>query len=886
VRDRLGEDRLVRSNAGFVRLLYAGERALESGDVQRAAEIYWCALLAHPSPLAAEPFVRFARMAKMHGPLRAYAEQEVSLAEASGDVTELAIALEVLADACDDPLGDLVTRASLDRLRDLDKDRADHAVRLEQAHALAGDAAQIVAVRGDMLDTASSAELIDTAVLALGSGTPLRDVADWIERAAAEPACSLLALRLADATCAPDAVDDLVGLSRRIADRIGQPTSGAVFLSRAATVLAERDQAAAAPIIMDAFDLHPKYPILETARRIALGAGSWADLLRVAQVEATFVAGAEAARHHHLAAVVAMDKLGDYDVALTELRATVALDPLTIDALLRLRVVADGEDPAILDEVYRSALADEPAVAIKVELHRIAAEHAHAAGDLERAASEYRTVLTLAPSEPRAVAALHDLESEVRKEGIAAAIEARLPVERDAFVVASLHRRLAALVAPHDPKAAMQALRRALGYKRDDERALRQLIDVALAAGDADAVASACDSLAAVPLPRKRRVPVLLRAAEIYLAGTNADAADDAIESALDASTNLADTLKQVLKLYRSDQPQRIGPHLERVMSLARKRLQQDVRDADAARALALSSATLAAGPAASPLRRTAAFARELLEALGESATDLPPARELVVDPHAIADAALERALLAGTSEGLLLDILRDASDALTKRSDADLTRYGITRRDALRKNHASVRLVREVAQPLGYDDVIVYVSRRYAHAMIIEPTQPVSLVLGHEIARGSAADIRFAAGASFKLAKLGLAIPARMSLAELTLTIGALVHLRQTTLGIAELDPEIVVRESAAFGDADPALRERLHARTDVSDDGLTAAHIVELARDLKVIGIEAGLVASGSLARTLAILSGAIRTDVAGILADPVTRRVISFALTDVPL
>ncbi len=886
VRDRMGEERIVRSNAGFVRLLYAGERSLESGDVQRAAEIYWCALLSRPSPLAAEPFVRFARMARMHAPLRAYAQQEVSTAQASGDVTELAVALEILADACDDPLGDPVTRTSLLKLRELDKARSDYAVRLEQTHAAAGDSTGIVAVRRATLDTASSAELIDTAVLALATGATLRDVADWIERAAAEPACSLLALRLADATCATDAPDDLVGIARRAADRVDQPASGAVFLARAAKVLAETDQAAAVPVAMAAFDLFAKHPITETARHIALASAQWPELLRVAQAEASLVAGAEAARHHHVAAVVAMDKLGDMDVALTELRATLALDPLTIDALLRLRLVADGDDPALVNDALLGALAEEPAAAIKVELHRMLAEHAAANGDYERAAAEYQTVLSLVPNEPRAVAALHDLESEVRKEGTLAAIEARFPVERDAFVLASLLRRLASAIAPREPQAASQTLRRALAHRRDDERALRQLIDIALAHGDARGAMSSCDALVALPLPRKRRVAASLRAAEVYLGLKNADAADDAIASALNAAVSLADTLKQVIKLFGHDRS-RLMPHVDRVTSLARQRLERDVRDADAARALALASDTLAGAVRAPiPYRRTAWFARELVEVLGESTTDLATLREVEVDPRSLADPGLERVLLAGIKESALLEILRNSANALTARSDADLARYGITKRDALRKSHASVKLVHAVAQPLGFEDVAVYVSRRYAHAMIIEPTQPLSLVLGHEIARGSAADIRFAAGASLKLAQLGLAIPARMSLAELTLTIASVVYLKAPDVAVIELEPEVVARESAAFDRADPALRGSLAMRPGLAADALTQAHVIELARDLKVLGIKAGLVASGSLGRTLAILSGAIRTDVAGILADPVTRRVIGFALNELTL
>jgi hypothetical protein len=54
-----------------------------------------------------------------------------------------------------------------------------------------------------------------------------------------------------------------------------------------------------------------------------------------------------------------------------------------------------------------------------------------------------------------------------------------------------------------------------------------------------------------------------------------------------------------------------------------------------------------------------------------------------------------------------------------------------------------------------------------------------------------------------------------------------------------------------------------------------------VELARDIKVAGLRAGLVASGSILAGLSILAAQAGVDVATFLADPVALGLVSFAL-----
>jgi hypothetical protein len=55
------------------------------------------------------------------------------------------------------------------------------------------------------------------------------------------------------------------------------------------------------------------------------------------------------------------------------------------------------------------------------------------------------------------------------------------------------------------------------------------------------------------------------------------------------------------------------------------------------------------------------------------------------------------------------------------------------------------------------------------------------------------------------------------------------------------------------------------------------------QLARDLRITGLRAGLVASGSILAGLSMLAAAAGTDVPSFLANPVAQGLITFALSE---
>ena len=165
------------------------------------------------------------------------------------------------------------------------------------------------------------------------------------------------------------------------------------------------------------------------------------------------------------------------------------------------------------------------------------------------------------------------------------------------------------------------------------------------------------------------------------------------------------------------------------------------------------------------------------------------------------------------------------------------------------------------VATGLGFGEIDVYVSTRLPYAMVAEPTSPVSLVLGQAIAKAERRAIRFAAGAALKLAQAPLAIPARLPADELGVLVVALLRLFQPDF------PQRAVVDEAAIATQIQKLRRLIP--TGLMNElrpyalAVDAPHFdhEQLARDLRVAGLRAGLVASGSMLAGLRHPGGARR-------------------------
>jgi len=163
---------------------------------------------------------------------------------------------------------------------------------------------------------------------------------------------------------------------------------------------------------------------------------------------------------------------------------------------------------------------------------------------------------------------------------------------------------------------------------------------------------------------------------------------------------------------------------------------------------------------------------------------------------------------------------------------------------------------------------------------MVAEPTSPVSLIIGASIASGGGNAIRFAAGAALKLAQASLAIPARLPLDELGVLTVALLRLFQPDFPGLAVDADAVTAQLQKLKRLIPSSLLNELKPYALAVDAQRFGHR-ELARDLKIAGLRAGLVASGSLLAGLRILSGANEAELSSFLADPVAQGLVSFAL-----
>ena len=165
---------------------------------------------------------------------------------------------------------------------------------------------------------------------------------------------------------------------------------------------------------------------------------------------------------------------------------------------------------------------------------------------------------------------------------------------------------------------------------------------------------------------------------------------------------------------------------------------------------------------------------------------------------------------------------------------------------------------------------------------MVAEPTSPVSLVLGSAIGESGGDTIRFAAGGALKLAQAALAIPARLPVDDLGVLVIALLRLFQPEFPTGEADPNLVAAQAQKLKRLVPTGMLNELRPIALAVDG-SRFHHGELARDLRITGLRAGLVASGSLIAGLRILSAQAGEDIVAHLEDPLARGLVAFALSE---
>ncbi|HEY1549735.1 MAG TPA: tetratricopeptide repeat protein [Kofleriaceae bacterium] len=885
----------------FGRIVRDGDLAAAQGDGVAAVALFQRALELRPGdPLAAVPLQRAATLLREPGPITALALGQLRGAETAGDSAAKANAYELLAFVDQDLRADRASaQIALESAAQADPSRVDLMHRLEREYAATDQLTELLRLRraeSDQLplDLAKdrAALVMDAAALAERDQRPDAEITELYRAAlAADPKHRLALLGLESIVRRAGASPELAGLEDQIAAYFeGDPRAQAAFYTRAGETLAEIGQIdSAVQKFGTADEIQPGHvPALEGWRAAALKGQLWIDVAQAASRQAKAATdSATKATLYHFAGVALMDKALEGGQATAAFKQALVAEPGHKDSFLRLRILLDED--AAHDElaiVLANRLEFESDERTRIELHRAIAElHRNFLDSRDIAKQHYRQILESDPNDLRAHAAVADIAWEQGNwQEAAEALVSRARLEHDRNVLTTLCYRLGLIYADrlNEPTSALKAFQRALTYVPDDENTLIRLADLATQTGEWKLALGACERLVKAEQDPDKRAAHLHRVARIFKQGFNdAKRAERALNLALDGAPTNDEALTRLVEFYRdAGDMTSVRVHLNRVAGTMRVRVGNDPKDGVAYRVIARAmAARSAAGVDGSlPVARAAAELATLLGAAGE------PERLLLSEPVRVDLAPLVRPdsddlLFPRTVQTELRQLFTLLGDRLAKHVGIDLRSYGVGRGDRLRAKDSKVAAhAQDVASGLGFGEIDVYVSTRQPWAMVAEPTSPVSLVLGQSIAQADTQTIRFAAGAALKLARASLAIPARLGETELGVLVVALLRLFQADFPQEGLEEAAIATQAQKLRRLIPTgLMNELKPFALAVD----APHFRHewLARDLRVAGLRAGLVASGSLLAGLQILAKG--GDVAGSLGEPIAQGLISFAL-----
>jgi tetratricopeptide (TPR) repeat protein len=889
----------------FVRVVRDADLAHAHGDPSSALALYQRALELRPSdPLAVVPLVRVAIELADPAPLTALALAQLRTAEAADDSGGKAAAYEWMAQIDSEVRrDDGAAQIALESASQADATRIDLLHRLERGYVKTDEVSELIRLRRAELAVVPQAFTRDRGAIQLDiAGLATRDHIPEVELAEiyksvldTDPTIRLALLHLESIVRRSGPSLELARLEEAIATYFeGDPKAQAAFWTRAGETLAEVGQIDAAVQRFGKAEavLPGHVPALEGWRQAALKGALWIDVAEAATRQATASSDDEhKARLHHFAGVALMDKGLVGDQAMQSFRRALEADPAHRDSFLRLRILLEEDgNHDDLATLLANRLEVEENVKYKVELHRALAElHRNFLSDRETATTHYRAILDYDPNDLHSHSAIADIAWELGNwQDAADALMARARLEREPEILKTLCFRLGLIYADRlvDIPMALKAFQRALTYQPDDENTLVRLADLAAQIGEWKLALGACERLVKNEADADKRVAHLHRVARIFLEGFNDNKrAERALNLALDSSPTNDIALERLVQFYKDARDlTSVRVHLNRVAGTMRARVQANPKDGVAYRVISRAMAARANtnAPGSMPIARAAAQLAELLGAAGEQETKL-----LAIDGRPdVAQLIKPEADEVIFPRGIPLElrqVFQLLGDRIAKHVGVNVQAYGVSRGDRVRaKDNPVAAVAQSVATSLGFGEIDVYLSARQPFVMVAEPTSPVSLVLGTSVTTSGGDAIRFATGGALKMAQASLAIPARLPVDELGVLVVALLRLFQPDFPINNLDQEAVNGQFQKLRRLIPTnLMNELRPFA-LAIDPIAFRH-TDLARDLKIAQLRAGLVASGSLLAGLTILAASSGAELPGFLADPVAQGLVSFALSE---
>jgi len=528
--------------------------------------------------------------------------------------------------------------------------------------------------------------------------------------------------------------------------------------------------------------------------------------------------------------------------------------------------------------------------------HALAQLYRNFLDDRDSAIAELRAVLAASPGDLRAVAELSDIAWEKGDWSTAAEmLITRARLEQDPAVLKQIFFRLGTIYSERmpDPRWAVKSFQRVLSFDPNDEGALAKLGELALETGDYKTALATCERLIKRDPDHPAAIPHWHRVARIYLKGfDNRQRAEQALRRALDIDPTSDEALQALIGFYRDGNDLRsVRVHLDRVAAAMRARLAESAYDPAPFRVLARAlEARDHAVPGSLAAARCAAEMAQMLGS-GEEAEARLAAQALARAPRATALALagekgleLDNRIFPRVISSELRQLFVRLGERLAKHVGTDVRRWGVGRGERLRGEDPIARAIAEVAAEMDAGEVEVYVSQRQPRLLVAEPTSPLSIVIGSQLAStASPAGMRFVAGRCLKLARSWLAVPARMSPDELGVLLVGLLRQFVPDFQARHVDPEAAAQEVQRLRRLIPSgLLQELRPFA----VALAGADFDHRKTWLGILagGNHAGLLASGSLAAALPVAAMAQgHPDMTAAAQDPLVVDLIRFAVSD---
>jgi hypothetical protein len=391
-------------------------------------------------------------------------------------------------------------------------------------------------------------------------------------------------------------------------------------------------------------------------------------------------------------------------------------------------------------------------------------------------------VLAQEGAHPEALQALADLQFEDKQWPEAAeTLIRRARAEKSRVALKDIFFKLGLIYSEHlpDPKRAVAAFTRVLQVTPDDVVALEHLSNLHLKEWEWKGALQATMRLAELERDRHKRIHHLHRIAKIYEEGfKDARHALDALRRALELDPMYMGSIGELAKFFdRQSDVQSMRVHLDRTAARVRQLLDQNPYDAAAYHSLfkiflwrrAPDRAAIAAGVLD---WLGAVEAEEKAQLTKLTGRDNYPGTSL-------ADPTLDETLFDARVPAGFRNLFRLLDDALGKMFRADVKRLGVQRSEKLpRSGHALRDLANRIATDLAIRDFDLYVTAAHPTALVVELTDPLSIVIGNRVVEGAhEQELRFLLGRCFKMIQAHMALPMRLTPDDLGLLVGGIVR-------------------------------------------------------------------------------------------------------------